>query len=94
MTTRTTLLLCVFLGMPLVATSGENDNVSHARLVAELGQLEQIGYMPSGDDPAYPANMQAAQRRMQMAAASKAIKTGNAALGGTIDVNAESGQRK
>ncbi|MDR5832296.1 DUF4148 domain-containing protein [Caballeronia sp. LP006] len=86
-------LLCLLLSFPLLAAAG-TDNLSHARVVAELSQLEHVGYVPSESDPAYPANLQAAEAHVQIAVASKATPNGATALGGAPEIDGDSGTKK
>ncbi|GAB5101342.1 DUF4148 domain-containing protein [Caballeronia sp. HLA56] len=87
-------LICFFLSFPLIAVAASSEDLSHARVVAELNQLEHVGYVPSESDPAYPANLQAAEAHVQMAVASKAIPNGATALGGAPEINEDSGTKK
>lgn len=62
---------------------------THAQLIDQLTQLRQDGYVPSKIH--YPADIQAAQARMQMQAG-----TGNASnsdVGGTVAGASQSGSR-
>ncbi|HEV3427514.1 MAG TPA: DUF4148 domain-containing protein [Paraburkholderia sp.] len=38
--------------------------ITHAQLMNELGELEARGYHPGDDDGVYPADLQAAQKRL------------------------------
>lgn len=38
--------------------------VTHKQLMRELGELEAEGYQPSSDDNLYPADLQAAQKKL------------------------------
>jgi hypothetical protein len=46
------------------AQSSDNSPVTRAEVKAQLVQLEKAGYNPSGDQINYPANIQAAQARV------------------------------
>lgn len=50
--------------MPLSASSQTDATATRSQVQAELRQLEQAGYRPSGEDPNYPVNVQAAEARV------------------------------
>ncbi|WP_144142767.1 DUF4148 domain-containing protein [Paraburkholderia sp. BCC1884] len=39
--------------------------VTHTQLMNELGELEAVGYNPSGDDDNYPRDLEAAEHKVQ-----------------------------
>ncbi|SDH13266.1 DUF4148 domain-containing protein [Paraburkholderia phenazinium] len=39
--------------------------VTHRQLMRELGELEAVGYNPAADDAVYPADLEAAQKKLQ-----------------------------
>jgi type II secretory pathway pseudopilin PulG len=83
------------LSMLLIAsaatiTSASAQEVTRAQVQAELAQLEQAGYSPSsGEDPNYPATVQAAEAKVS------AQQDGNGnAMGGTqMNGSSASGMR-
>ncbi|WP_250518753.1 DUF4148 domain-containing protein [Caballeronia sp. ATUFL_M1_KS5A] len=94
MTLRIALTLCISVSTPIAGIAAGNSTIDRTQVVAELRQLEQMGYTPSENDPAYPANMEAAQRRVQLAAASKANDSVDSAIGGAPFVSQASGRGK
>jgi hypothetical protein len=54
------------LSAPLVSFAQSNGPVTRAQVRAELVQLEKAGYNPNGgDNVTYPADIQAAEQRVQ-----------------------------
>jgi hypothetical protein len=47
---------------PFTHTQGA---VTHKQLMDELGELEAVGYDPTADDDLYPADIQAAEAKVQ-----------------------------
>ncbi len=88
------IALCISFSLPISAVAAGNSTIDRTQVVAELRQLEQMGYTPSENDPSYPANMEAAQRRLQLAAASKVNDSVDSALGGAPFVSQASGHGK
>lgn len=39
--------------------------VTHRQLMRELGELEAVGYNPADDDAVYPADLEAAEKKLQ-----------------------------
>ncbi|MEW6344668.1 MAG: DUF4148 domain-containing protein [Pseudomonadota bacterium] len=39
--------------------------VTHRQLMTELGELEAVGYNPADDDNLYPADLEAAEKKLQ-----------------------------
>jgi hypothetical protein len=52
------------LAAPGFAQASDNAAVTRAEVKAQLVQLERAGYNPAGDQTTYPANIQAAQARV------------------------------
>ena len=52
------------LSVPLVSFAQSNQPVTRAQVREQLVQLEKAGYSPGRDDPYYPENVQAAERRV------------------------------
>jgi len=71
---------------PAVSFAQSDSPVTRAQVRAELKQLEQAGYMPaSGEEPNYPANIQAAEARV-------AAQNGSASgYGGVVSGSSASG---
>jgi len=75
------------LALPLTAFSQTDATPTRAQVRAELQQLEQAGYDPAkGEDPNYPADIQAAEARVSAA-------NGATAYGGTTSGSSSSGSR-
>ncbi|SAL10489.1 membrane protein [Caballeronia terrestris] len=58
------VVLAAALAAPTFANAQDNGPVTRAQVKAELIQLERAGYSPASDRATYPANLQAAQRRV------------------------------
>ncbi|MDR5753929.1 MULTISPECIES: DUF4148 domain-containing protein [unclassified Caballeronia] len=53
------------LAAPLVSFAQSDSSLTRAQVRTELKQLESAGYVPGGgDEPNYPANIQAAEARI------------------------------
>ncbi|MEM5436074.1 DUF4148 domain-containing protein [Paraburkholderia diazotrophica] len=78
-----TAAVAVFLALPIVSFAQTNVPVTRADAQAELAQLDRAGYEPASDYAHYPANLQAAQIRIQ---AQDAVE-----YGGVIDGTSQSG---
>ncbi|KLU22956.1 hypothetical protein EOS_27900 [Caballeronia mineralivorans PML1(12)] len=58
-------VLAVALAAPVASFAQDaNAPVTHAQVVADLVQLENVGYRPAADDIHYPAGIQAAEARV------------------------------
>lgn len=69
--------------IPVASFAQSNAPVTRAQVRAELVQLEQAGYRPAaGEDPSYPASIQAAQAKIQPQ---------DSAFGGVADVSSAAG---
>ena len=58
------VVIAELITAPLAAFAQSNQPVTRAQVRAELIQLEKAGYNPVGDQINYPANIQAAQARV------------------------------
>ncbi|SAK85966.1 membrane protein [Caballeronia hypogeia] len=75
------------LAVPLSAFCQADGSMTRAQVRAELQQLEKVGYDPAtGDDPHYPADIQAAEARLS-------AQSGNTAYGGVTSGASASGSR-
>jgi hypothetical protein len=72
------------LAAPAVSFAQSDSPVTRAQVRAELIQLQKAGYVPGGEDPNYPANVQAAEARV-------AAQNGATAYGGMISGSSASG---
>ncbi|MGU2419692.1 DUF4148 domain-containing protein [Burkholderia cenocepacia] len=80
------------LAVPLMSFAQQsNGPLTRAQVRAELIQLEQAGYRPGLSDPTYPANIQAAEARVQ--AQNSAAQGSNTGYGSSMSGRAESGSR-
>ncbi|ALP66400.1 MULTISPECIES: DUF4148 domain-containing protein [Paraburkholderia] len=59
-----TAAVAVLLALPIASFAQTTAPVSRAEVEAQLAQLESAGYNPSGDKAHYPANLEAAQARL------------------------------
>jgi type II secretory pathway pseudopilin PulG len=80
------VLIATALAAPTFANAQDNAPISRAQVRAELVQLERAGYSPSADHATYPANLQAAQRRVD------AQNGAAAAYGASTDGSSASGK--
>lgn len=80
------------LGLPVAALAQQsNTGVTRAQVRAELVQIEQAGYNPHrANDPYYPADIQAATARLQVAD-SATQQTATSGYGGTAGPTSQSG---
>jgi hypothetical protein len=61
------IVLASALGAPALANAQQtSDTVSRAAVRADLVQIEQAGYKPGMDRTTYPAQIQAAEQRLEM----------------------------
>ncbi|EEA01641.1 conserved hypothetical protein [Burkholderia sp. H160] len=58
------VVIAVAIAAPVAAFAQTNQPVTRAQVRAELIQLEKAGYQPGHADPHYPADIQAAQARV------------------------------
>jgi hypothetical protein len=59
------VVVAAALAAPVAAFAQSNQPVTRAQVRAELVQLEKAGYNPArGEDPYYPADIQAAEARV------------------------------
>ena len=81
------VVVAAVLAAPVASFAQSNAPLSRAQVRAELVQLEKAGYNPNASDPAYPADIQAAQARV--VAQNDATQTSYGAL---INGSAQSGK--
>ncbi|MGV2287847.1 DUF4148 domain-containing protein [Trinickia sp. YCB016] len=78
-----TVVVAAALAAPVVVFAQTNQLVTRAQVRAELIQLEKAGYKPAhGQDPYYPADIQAAQAKV---AAQNAATGAGGVAGGSSD---------
>jgi hypothetical protein len=81
------LLVTAVLAAPVIASAQSNEPLTRAQVRAELVQLEQAGWRPSmnmGNDPDYPAGIQAAEAKV-------AAQNGATGVGGAVSGSSASG---
>jgi hypothetical protein len=66
------LVIASALAVPAFAQADQNAPVTRAEVKADLVQLERAGYNPASDETTYPANIQAAEARVNAQPASTA----------------------
>jgi hypothetical protein len=59
------VVVATVLAAPVVSFAQSNEPVTRAQVRQELIQLEAAGYNPAVSDPNYPADIQAAEKRVQ-----------------------------
>ncbi|WP_244815331.1 DUF4148 domain-containing protein [Caballeronia sp. Lep1P3] len=58
------IVIASALAVPALAQASDNGALTRAEVKAQLVQLERAGYNPASDHTTYPANIQAAQARL------------------------------
>lgn len=58
------IVIASALAVPALAQAQSNGPITRAEVRAQLVQLERAGYNPASDHTTYPANIQAAQARV------------------------------
>jgi len=61
------IVMASALAAPAFARAADNGPLTRAEVKAQLAQLERAGYNPASDHTTYPANIQAAQARVDAA---------------------------
>ncbi|GAB5099211.1 DUF4148 domain-containing protein [Caballeronia sp. GACF4] len=75
------IAVAAVLAVPAFAQAQENAPVTRAEVKAQLVQLERAGYNPASDQTQYPANIQAAQARLNAQQGTAASSFGGAGEG-------------
>jgi opacity protein-like surface antigen len=83
------LVVAAVLAAPVASFAQSNQPVTRAQVRAELVQLEKAGYQPNRSDPNYPADIQAAQARVNAQNGTALPATG--AYGGVASGSSQSG---
>jgi hypothetical protein len=84
------VVIAAALAAPVAAFAQSNQPVTRAQVRAELIQLEKAGYQPGLSDPYYPANIQAAQARVD--AQNGTAQAAQSAYGGAVNGSSQSGR--
>ena len=61
------LIVAAAVALPALAFAQSNQPLTRAEVRAQLVELEQAGYNPASDQTQYPANIEAAQARVDAA---------------------------
>jgi hypothetical protein len=81
------VVVAAALAAPVAVFAQSNQPVTRAQVRAELVQLEKAGYNPAhGEDPSYPADIQAAEARV---AAQNGATSG---YGGVVSGSSDAGR--
>ncbi|MCX4163562.1 MULTISPECIES: DUF4148 domain-containing protein [Paraburkholderia] len=75
------LIVAAVVALPALSFAQSNQPLTRAEVRAQLVELEQAGYNPSSDQTQYPANIQAAQARLDAQKGLTASSYGSAAAG-------------
>ncbi|WP_144139943.1 DUF4148 domain-containing protein [Paraburkholderia sp. BCC1884] len=83
------VVIATVLAAPVVSFAQSNQPVTRAQVRAELVQLEKAGYTPGHADPYYPADIQAAQARVD--AQNGTTQAAESGFGGVANGASQSG---
>lgn len=64
-TIASTLAVTALAFLPFEAHADLSDSITRAKVTNELRELAAVGYNPSSDHTTYPANIQAAEARLE-----------------------------
>jgi outer membrane murein-binding lipoprotein Lpp len=84
------VVVAAALVAPVASFAQSNQPVTRAQVRAELVQLEKAGYNPVSDQTAYPANIQAAQARVD--AQNGTAQAANSGYGAPIAGSSQAGR--
>jgi hypothetical protein len=82
--------LAAIIAAPVASFAQSNQPVTRAQVRAELVQLEKAGYNPVSDQSTYPANIQAAQARVD--AQNGTAQAANSGYGAPIAGSSQAGR--
>ena len=83
------VVIAAVLAAPVASFAQSNQPVARAQVRTELVQLEKAGYQPGHADPHYPADIQAAQTRVD--AQNGTAQPAASGFGGVVSGAAQSG---
>ena len=83
------VVIAAVLAAPVASFAQSNQPVTRAQVRAELAQLEKAGYQPGHADPHYPADIQAAQARVD--AQNGTAQAAASSFGGVVSGSSQSG---
>ena len=81
------------LAVPLASFAQSSEPVTRDQVKAELLQLERNGYQPEASDAQYPANIQAAEARIQPAQQQTLARADTSGFGTMPASEGQSGRR-
>jgi hypothetical protein len=84
------VVIAAVLAAPVASFAQSNQPVTRAQVRAELAQLEKAGYQPGHADPHYPADIQAAQARVD--AQNGIAQPAASGFGGVVNGSSQSGR--
>lgn len=84
------VVIATVLAAPVASFAQSSQPVTRAQVRAELIQLEKAGYQPGRDDPHYPADIQAAQGRVD--AQNGTAQAAQSGFGGVVSGASQSGR--
>ena len=79
--------------VPLASFAQSSEPITRDQVKAELLKLEQNGYQPEASDAQYPANIQAAEARIQPAQQQTLTRADTSGFGAMPTSEAQSGRR-
>ncbi|WP_144107734.1 DUF4148 domain-containing protein [Paraburkholderia sp. BCC1886] len=82
--------IAAVLAAPVASFAQSNQPVTRAEVRAQLVQLEKAGYNPAVSDPYYPADLQAAQARVD--AKNGTAQPVSTSYGGVVSGSSETGR--
>jgi len=82
------VVIAVAIAAPVASFAQANQPVTRAQVRAELVQLEKAGYQPGQSDTYYPADIQAAQARVD--AQNGVGQAATSGFGGTVSGSSQS----
>ena len=85
------VVVAAVLAAPVASFAQSNQPLTRAQVRAELVQLEKAGYQPGHADPYYPADIQAAQARVD--AQNGTAQPASSTFGGVASGSSQSGHR-
>ncbi|SIT41702.1 conserved exported hypothetical protein [Paraburkholderia ribeironis] len=83
------VVIAAVLAVPVASFAQTNQPVTRAQVRAELVQLEKAGYQPGHADPHYPADIQAAQARVD--AQKGTAQPAESGFGGAVSGSSQAG---
>lgn len=84
------VVIATVLAAPVASFAQSNQPATRAQVRAELIQLENAGYHPGHADPHYPADIQAAQARVD--AQNGTAQAATSGFGGAANGSSQSGR--